>query len=243
MRPIIGVTCSFDVTEGANPRLRASLNAAYSDAIYAAGGIPFPIATPASLDRALLDELLGHCRGVLFTGGPDLDPRHYGQPRHAKTSVLHERRDRFDIEFFRRADEIGRPALAVCLGCQIASVARGGCLVQHVEDIPRRSVIQHFREDHSSAFHDVELVADSRIAQIVGQTRFEVNSRHHQVIDASQVGGRLRPVGFAPDGVVEAAESTDDRFLIAVQWHPEDLIDRREHLRLFEALVAAAARV
>ncbi|MCC7017781.1 MAG: gamma-glutamyl-gamma-aminobutyrate hydrolase family protein, partial [Rhodospirillales bacterium] len=55
-------------------------------------------------------------------------------------------------------------------------------------------------------------------------------------------GGGLRPVAFAPDGIVEAAEDPGDRFLVAVQWHPEDLIDRPVHLRLFQALIAEAGR-
>lgn len=242
MRPLIGVTCSFEQTDGASPRLRAFVNAAYTDAVFAAGGIPFPIPTPAGFDAALLDEVLARCDGLLLTGGPDLHPRHYGQPLHPKTEVLHERRDRFDIALFRRADELSRPLLAICLGCQIASVGRGGCLVQHVDDLPRERPVRHYSDDHASVYHDVELVAGSRIAEIVGRTRLEVNSRHHQVVDAHRLGERLKPVGFAPDGTVEAAESTDGRFLIAVQWHPEDLTDRAEHRRLFEALVREASQ-
>jgi len=69
-----------------------------------------------------------------------------------------------------------------------------------------------------------------------------VNSRHHQAVDRAHLPPRLRPVAFAPDGVVEAVEDAARRFLLAVQWHPEDLIDRPEHLRLFEVLVRAARR-
>lgn len=242
MRPVIGITCSFEQSDQPSPRLRACINAAYTDAIYLAGGLPWPIPTPRTPDPLLLDELLTRCHGLLFTGGPDLDPRHYGQPPHPKTEILHERRDRFDLALFRRADQARRPILAICLGCQIASVGRGGALLQHVDDVPRENAVTHYRPDHASAFHEVRLEQGSRIASIVGQTRLEVNSRHHQLVDPDRVGGQLRPVGFAPDGVIEALETTDDRYLIAVQWHPEDLTDRPEHLRLFQSLVAEAAR-
>ncbi len=83
---------------------------------------------------------------------------------------------------------------------------------------------------------------DSCLARILKTTQLEVNSRHHQIADNEHIGERLRPVAFAPDGVIEALEDRDGRFLIAVQWHPEDLTDRPEHLRLFEALVAEARR-
>lgn len=242
MRPLIGVTCSFDAGDGAAPRARCCLHAAYSDAIYAAGGTPFPLAPPSDADETLIDDLLARVDGLLFTGGPDLDPRHYGQARHAKTEVLHPRRDAFDIALFRSADRRDTPTLSICLGCQIAAVARGGCLVQHVDDLPRSTPVRHYSGDSSSLYHNVEVEADSLLARITGRTSFEVNSRHHQLVERENVGARLRPVAFAPDGVVEAAEDPQRSLLLAVQWHPEDLIDRPEHLSLFKALVEAARK-
>lgn len=242
MRPRIGITCNFEADGSRPARQRLVLNAAYSDAVLAAGGIPRPIATPPAPDPELMRELLGDCDGLLFTGGPDLNPQHYGQPPHPRTQVLHERRDRFDIELFRLADQADKPILSICLGCQIANVARGGALVQHVDDLKRSCEVRHYNPDHSPAFHSVRIEPDSLLARIVGRTQMEVNSRHHQVIHPQQVGGRLRAVAFAPDGVVEAAEDAQGRFLLAVQWHPEDLIDRPEHLSLFRALVEHAAR-
>jgi putative glutamine amidotransferase len=242
MQPIIGITMGFERTEGPTSRLRSYLNAAYSDSIWAAGGTPFPIPPAPRPTPQVLNELLDRCDGLLFTGGPDLNPRHYGQSKHDRTEVLHDRRDAFDIALFRRADERQEPLLAICLGCQIASVARGGCLVQHIDDLPRRGAVEHHKPDHTAAYHPVTVERDSRLFSIVKRAEFEVNSRHHQIVDREQLGGRLRPVAFAPDGVVEAAEDAGDRFMIAVQWHPEDMIDRPEHLALFQALVEEAGR-
>lgn len=240
MRPLIAITPSFSVDKGPPVRQRLTLNAAYADAILLAGGMPWIVPTPADTSDALLDEIVARADGLLFTGGPDIDPRNYGQSKHARTEILHPRRDRFDLALFAAADARKKPILSVCLGCQIANVARGGCLVQHVDDIRRESPIQHYMPDGSSAYHDVVIEPDSTLAKIVGKTQMEVNSRHHQVLDPSQIGDELRPVALAPDGIVEAAENMEGRFLLAVQWHPEDLIDRPEHLKLFQALVAAA---
>lgn len=240
MRPTIAITCNFEETPATPRRLRSVLNAAYSDAVYAAGGLPFPIALPPQPEDELLREILARCDGVLFTGGPDLDPRHYGQPRHEKTKVMHARRDAFELSFFHAAERADKPLLAICLGCQVAGVGCGGRLVQHVDELPRPVQIQHYRPDHGDAFHPVRVESGSRLADIVGRLEFEVNSRHHQVVDREHLPPRLRAVAFAPDGVVEAAEAAGRRFLVAVQWHPEDLTDRPEHLRLFEALVEAA---
>ncbi len=240
-RPIIGVTCSVDARGDSSPKPRAYLNVAYTDAIFAGGGVPQPIPIPEKPEAKLIAELLDSYDGLLFTGGDDINPQQYGQAAHPKTGVMHERRDRFEVEFFRAADAADKPILSICLGCQIASVARGGCLIQHVDDLPRKTAIEHHKPDHSPAYHDVAIEPGSMLAKIVGVSRMEVNSLHHQIVDREQVGGSLKPVAFAPDGVVEAAEDPTKRFFLAVQWHPEELIDRPEHLRLFEALVKASA--
>lgn len=242
VRPLIGITCSFEsAVTGAHPA-RTYLNSAYSDAILAAGGLPYPIPVPLRPETELLDELLARCGGLLFTGGPDIDPAHYGQTRHPRTQVMDDRRSAFELAFFRCADRAALPTLSICLGCQVTNVCRGGHLVQHVDDLPRAPRVEHYREDHQSAFHAVRIEPDSLLARIVGRTALDVNSRHHQVVDGRSLGTELRPVAFAPDGVVEAVEDRTRPFFLAVQWHPEDLIDRPEHLRLFEALVAAAGQ-
>lgn len=242
MRPVIGITCSFEEVAGPPRRERSVLNAAYSDAVLAAGGLPMPIVAPPRFDAELADELLRRCDALVFTGGPDLDPRHYGQAPHPETKVMHSRRDAFELRFYQHAVGLDRPTLAICLGCQVAAVACGGALVQHLElpESGRPNGIMHHRADHGSAFHPVSIVPGSLLARVVGRSAIEVNSRHHQAANPAQLPPELRPTAFAPDGVLEAVEAPGARFRLAVQWHPEDLIDRPEHLRLFEALVEAA---
>jgi gamma-glutamyl-gamma-aminobutyrate hydrolase PuuD len=240
MRPLIGVTTNLEQSPGPAARVRGVLNAAYCDAVYAAGGLPLPIVPPAEADAQLVREVLERCDAIVYSGGADLDPQSYGQARHARTEVGPARRNVWDLRLFQAAAERDTPALSICLGCQIANVACGGALVQHVDDLKRDGAVEHYKPDHSTAYHAVRVERGSRLEQIVGAREFEVNSRHHQVLDAGQVGGGLRPVAFAPDGVIEAIEDPRRRFMVAVQWHPEDLLDRREHLALFRALVEAA---
>jgi putative glutamine amidotransferase len=240
MRPIIGITTGFDVAPHVSPRSeRLTLLAPYTDAVYAAGGLPWPLPPPPSLDEKVLDELLGGVDGVLFTGGPDIDPRHFAQTPHRETHVMHERRGAFDLALFRRADAGRVPILAICLGHQIAHVARGGSLHQHVDDLRLRPAVVHHQSD-GGACHPVRVDPESRLARIVGGPQIEVNSRHHQIVNAAHAGHGLRATAFSPDGVLEASEDCAGRFLVTVQWHPENLTDRPEHMRLFEALVDAA---
>ena len=243
MTPVIGITCEFDDDRTLDPpRPQVALMAAYSDAIYAAGGLPRPLPPPAHYDQALLTALLDDVDGLLFTGGPDLDPGRYGQPRHPQTRTMHARREAFELDLFRRADETRLPVLAICLGFQLVHVARGGRLLQHVDDLALAPVITHHLTKGRSAFHAVVIEPESRLAHVVGGTKIEVNSRHHQATDPEHCGRGLRTVARSPDGLIEASEDMDGRFFLAVQWHPENLIDRPEHLQLFEALIGAAGQ-
>jgi putative glutamine amidotransferase len=242
MRPIIGITSNFDLDTRPAPQEQASVQAAYSDAIFAAGGLPLLLPVPTTPDEQLCGELLAHVHGVLFTGGRDLHPRHYGEALHPKTRPLHERREVFELAFFRQADAVRVPVLAICLGNQIACVARGGKLIQHIDDLALKPAVVHSLPQGRSAYHTVRLEPDSRLAAIVGGTEIRVNSRHHQAASADQPGRGLRPVAFSPDGLLEGAEDMEGRFLLSVQWHPENLVDRPEHFALFQALVQEAAR-
>lgn len=241
MRPVIGVTSNFGLDPDYEPpRERAYLLAAYTDAVAAAGGIPHILPVPEEHDKATLDPLLESVDGLLLTGGYDLHPRHWEAALHPKTIPMHPRREAFELALFRRADAARIPMLAICLGFQIAHVARGGRLVQDIDDLRRTPALVHYLPKDANAFHAVQVERASQLARIVGATEFEVNSRHHQVVPVDHQGAGLRPAAFAPDGILEASEDVGDRFLLAVQWHPEDLYDRPEHLRLFAALVDAA---
>jgi len=241
MRPLIGITSNFNPNTEDPPRLQSYLLAGYTDAIFATGGMPQAVPVPADYDDALLDEILGRYGGLMFTGGNDLDPRHFGQQAHARAQLLHPRRDRFELDLFRRADARKVPMFCTCLGHQVAHVGRGGRLIQHLDDLEFSPPVSHHRSNEENAFHDVRIAAGSRLARIVGQTSLEVSSRHHQIVDNDHPGAGLRTVARSADGVIEASEDCDGRFLLTVQWHPEDLLDRPAHRALFAALVQEAA--
>jgi putative glutamine amidotransferase len=242
MRPVIGITSDYEAqADRTPPRERILLIAAYADAVTAAGGIPWPLPVLANPAAEQLDALLCRVDGLLLTGGDDIFPRRYGATRDAATDVMHARRDAFEFALFPQADERRIPTLAICLGFQLAHVARGGALHQHIDDLPRTPPLAHRAAQGASAYHRVRIAPDSRLAAIVEATELEVNSRHHQAVDAGRPGADLQPVAWSPDGLLEASEDQRaGRFFVAVQWHPENLVERTEHLALFQALVAAA---
>jgi len=238
--PLIGVSTSVTIDEYPE---RAYVNAAYLRAVEQAGGVPVLLAP--QLSPSARDALWSRLDGLVLTGGGDVEPSRFGQAPHPKTALVSGERDALEIELVDRALRDDVPMFAICRGLQVLNVALGGTLHQHARDV-FGDRIQHSQSDRRDAVtHDVKLQTEgTRLGTIVGSSEVRVNSFHHQAID--RLGRDLRDVGWAPDNVIEAVEHADRRrFVVAVQWHPEELVGHDSAARaLFTAVVQAArARV
>lgn len=240
--PLIGVTTSITVGK---PVERAYVNSAYLAAVQEAGGIPLPI--PPQLDARAREEVFARCDGFLLTGGGDVDPAAFNEPPHPTLYEVAPARDQLEFALVHRAMEAKKPLLAVCRGVQVLNVALGGTLFQDVGSDPGTEIQhQQDKEDkpRDEPTHPVKVMAGSRLARVLGTTDLLVNSMHHQAVKAPGKG--LVSVAFAPDMIVEGVELEDSdpkRFLLGVQWHPEELTRKDPSARrLFSALVEACRR-
>jgi putative glutamine amidotransferase len=237
--PIIGVTTSSERTDkGVH---RAYLNASYIRAVERAGGIPL-LLTPyhSSASVARFSEWID---GLLLTGGGDIDPVRFGEAPHPTTSLISAERDELELQrVTRQAIDTGLPLLAICRGLQVVNVALNGTLHQHVPDVFGDEIAHSQPDARSDRTHDIAIEPGTLLASLAGGERLAVNSFHHQAI--KDLGDGLRPVAWAEDKVIEAIEMPGARgFMLAVQWHPEELVeDDPAALRLFQALVNAARR-
>ncbi len=196
--------------------------APYAEAVRLGGLEPVPISPerPGSLDGL---------RGLVITGGCDIDPARYGQAPLSVNDQPDRARDELECSLLAEAIAADLPVLGICRGLQLLNVACGGTLHQ---DIPGHRV------KNGIEVHTVAMRPGTRLAAILGNGEYSVNSRHHQA--AGRIGEGLAVVAAAPDGTVEGLEMPGRRFVLAVQWHPEDRV--RTHpldLRLFEALAEA----
>jgi putative glutamine amidotransferase len=228
MQPFIGVTSSVDA-EG-----RPVVRDPYVRALHAARArpVPLPFVDSEAGARALLEQL----DGLVFSGSDDLDPRLWNEEQHASTVLIHPARAKTELLLARAALAARMPILGVCGGMQTLNVACGGSLHQHLPDLP--DLLEH-RDSSYTARHGVRTEAGSRISELLGES-FAVNTSHHQAV--ARLGHGLVATAHAPDGVIEACELRDARFVVGVQWHPERMLDEGQQLRLFAALVAATSR-
>jgi putative glutamine amidotransferase len=236
--PLIGITTS--VTIDRTPE-RAYVNGAYIRAVQAAGGIPV-LLTPhftAEVQAALWERL----DGLVLTGGGDIEPSRFGEVAHPAVDEVSPARDDLELELTRRAVSEHVPLFAICRGIQVLNVALGGTLVQ---DIPSEwpNALAHAQSaPRHEPTHAVKIMGEgTQLGRVLGALEVEVNSLHHQAI--KQLGDGLREVAWAPDGIVEGVEIPGDgRFVVGVQWHPEELVMHDQAARnLFDALVDAARR-
>jgi putative glutamine amidotransferase len=220
----------------------------YVKAVEMAGGVGVEI--PLALSNVEIMRLVMTCDAVLLPGSrADVNPEKYGQVRIPETHDADPLRDNVDELLLQDAYNMRKPILAICFGTQILNVWRTGTLKQDLN-----TGVQH--AGNSSIRHDVLIVAGSQLAAIIGENALTgekgllatVNTSHHQAVEIP--GDGLRVVArSAADGVIEALESTDPaHFVLALQWHPERLVDdadqrvREGSRALFGALVEAARK-
>lgn len=207
-RPVVGLSANVDSG-------KATLFAPYYESVVRAGGLPLII--PPTRDGAILAQTLDSIDALILTGGADINPLWSGEEPHAALGGINPERDAYELLLTRLAYNRQIPILGICRGIQTLVTALGGRVEQ---DIARRpDTIKHSQEaPRNEMTHTVSTVAGSTLAELYGE-RIVVNSLHHQAV--GETGPRFRVTAQAPDGIIEAIESTEMKPIIGVQWHPE----------------------
>lgn len=235
MRPLIGITIHPD-----NDPDRVNLDLLVGlivKGVERAGGLP--VLVPLGLSDDALHGLAQRLDGLLLSGGGDVAPERYGATdQHPKLGGVSAERDRTELLLANWAVADEQPLFGICRGAQLLNVSLGGTLYQDISEHPGAIHHTYGDDDFARRPHAVQVGEETRLARILGRPILDVNSLHHQGIRAIAPG--LRVAAQAPDGLVEAIERPGDHFALAVQWHPECLLDLPEHQALFDALVTAA---
>lgn len=237
-RPSIGITPDYAEPGEGRPLPLYELKVPYAEAVQRAGGLPFVL--PYSDDPAVVESYLDRVSGVVVTGGAfDIHPAAYGEEAREGLGPQKQARTHFETLLLRGALKRGLPVLGICGGMQLLNVVLGGTLFQDIGREVAGAREHEQKHDRTQPHHPVEVKDGTLLADAVGKGPLMVNSTHHQAVN--QVGEGVVVSGVAPDGVVEAIESTRHPFAVGVQWHPEYLIHNvPTHLGLYRAFVHKA---
>ncbi len=226
MSPRIGIALEIDRTRRPG-RSFVSLDAAYANAVVEAGGTPVYLSHPAAPER-----LLTQIDALLIPGGGDFVPE--TPPEGVVFRPVDAAQLGFDRALLAAALVRGLPVLGVCYGMQLLALHCGGSLVYDIEtELPRAELHQL-----GTGAHAISIASGTRLAETLGEERTLVNSRHHQGV--ASPGAGMRVCARSDDGVIEAIEAEDARFVLGVQWHPESMPEPHRR-RLFGAFVSAVA--
>jgi putative glutamine amidotransferase len=242
MRPLIGITCSRAVGGAwglySPGHLMDYVFSEYSQAVLAAGGAPLII--PAAQNEESIQVILNRVGGLILTGGPDVHPRFYGEQPIEGVGEIDEALDLMELEVAKTAVAKDLPILAICRGIQALNVSRGGSLYQDLRSQVPGSISHGQKADKAVLTHTVRIERETRLFAILGSAEIWVNSKHHQAIKAAAPD--LSVSARATDGVIEAVEHPEKRFVLGVQWHPEGTWrSDPSSLKLFQALIEAAS--
>ena len=231
MKPIIGILANTKTTSTANEEIH--LNCSYINAIEKGGGIPIII--PISTDEDNIKSTIEKVDGLLIPGGVDVNPLYYNEEPQILLGEINGRLDEFNLIATKIALELNKPILGICRGAQVLNICLGGTIYQDISYTNKNFVKHSQNAKGNIKTHSVEIVNSELLESILGK-EIDVNSFHHQIV--KDLVKNLKASAYSKDGIIEAIEKEDAKFVVGIQWHPELLVDNCDKmLNLFKTFV------
>lgn len=228
MKPLISLLAEVDDEK------KNGMKHSYSVAIEQAGGIALQL--PYSENEEALEDYVARLDGFVFTGGADIDPKHYGEATKPTCGTIFSLRDAFELQMFEKILSAKKPILGICRGVQLINVSLGGTLYQDIPTEYETALVHRQTTPATAPSHDILIRENTPLAALLGKTRITGNSFHHQAIKT--LGKSLSVTATAEDGTIEAVTYEGDSYLRGYQWHPERLcVFDSDNLRLFEEFI------
>ncbi len=234
--PIIGFTLDYEEAGGYSKYPWYALRDNYCGSIARHGGAPLGLPH----EVAYVEHYLNLMSGLIITGGNfDVPPEMYGDSTvHAKVTTK-PRRSQFEWAITKGALERGMPILGICGGQQLLNVILGGTLIQHIPDSIKNPLAHEQPNPRHEVGHEVAILANTKLYEIIGKASAQVNSAHHQAVAKVAEGVVIN--ARAPDGVIEGIEYPAHPFCLGVQWHPEFEVTKADNAILTAFVDAAKA--
>lgn len=229
MKPLIGIVPLVDEEKESLWMLPG-----YMEGVAEAGGIPLML--PLTEDGEDISRLLDSIDGILLTGGHDVHPSVYREEPVPECGAVCRERDAMESELLKQALKRDIPVLGICRGIQFLNAYLGGTLYQDLPTERPSGTEHHQKPPYDIPVHRVSVEKASGLSRLLNTDSLSVNSYHHQAI--KEKADSLKTMAISEDGIIEAVEMPDKRFVWAVQWHPEFSLRRDLSSRkIFEEFV------
>lgn len=227
MKPKIGILSNLlTIESGSSIGLeKVFVSKSYVKAVESGGGVPIII--PVNTNKENIRSQIEAMDGILISGGIDVNPILYKEEAVKELECIHPEIDEFDIEAINIALELKKPILGICRGLQILNVALGGNLYQDLR-YHECSYIKHVQDTKPYlGTHYIEVKENSILDDVLDR-KMLVNSYHHQSI--KELGKGLKVIAYSNDGIIEAVEKENEKFVVGVQWHPEMMFEHDDKM-------------
>ena len=233
-RPLIGLIPLVD-----DERESYWMLPGYMQGIIEAGGTP--IMLPLTDNEYIIHQLAEKCDGILFTGGHDVSPSLYGENKLPECGACSKERDKMEAMLLERAIELDKPVLGICRGIQLINAVLGGTLYQDLPTQMESDLEHHQNPPYDKPIHNVSIIADTPLYELLQKDILAVNSYHHQAV--KKLSDQLLPMAKADDGLIEAVYMPSKRFVWGIQWHPEFSYKGDENsAKIFYVFISALKR-
>ena len=230
-RPMVGIMPLVDVERESYWMLPS-----YMEGLASAGAIP--VMLPLTSNRKALEQMIEKFDGFLLTGGQDVSPSVYGEAALPVCGDCCTQRDEMERDLLALAWERDKPVLGICRGIQFMNVVFGGTLYQDLPSQRTSGVEHHQSPPYDEPVHEVDIVEDSPLHRLLGQTVIPVNSYHHQAV--KKLAPKLCAMAYSEDGLVEAVYAPEKKYVWAFQWHPEfSYLKDDNSKKIFQSFVAS----
>lgn len=233
-KPIIGITSSHEKENGLRNYHRTTVSIDYTKGVIEGGGIPIII--PTTNDIEIIKEQLKLIDGLILSGGPDINPVHYGEDFKEKIGVISPERDDNEIKILNEFLKTEKPILGICRGHQLLNIYFGGTLYQDLSYF-EKEVLKHRQDLYPELeVHSVTIEKGSILENLYGES-IRTNSFHHQAI--KDLGKGFKVIARSNDGIIEGIEKIDHKFCLGIQWHPEMMVARgnKDMVKIFKLLI------
>ncbi|MBL6785482.1 MAG: gamma-glutamyl-gamma-aminobutyrate hydrolase family protein [Rickettsiales bacterium] len=237
-KPIIGVILDWEDKGSFSKHPYFAIREHYINAVRYAGGTPILI--PYG-DQESITSYLDQIDGLLVPGGFYALPETWYEDKTNTSPYEATPRFKFEEAIINQAFKLDMPILAICAGMQVIAGMHGGKLTSNIAN-HNNGVIDHFDTKTS---HIINVTPDSLLFKITKQSSFQTNTHHQEAVISTS--NKVTISGICSDGIIEAIEIKDRKFVLGLQWHPEmlchhidQITNQNPHHLIFKEFINAA---